>query len=269
MTQVTKSILLQPFTFIFSYRILLYRTVIQDLRARFSGSLFGFTWLILQPILFLSVYALVYIFVFKVKFQLFDTNEYVLVIFCGLIPFLGFSESVSTGLTSVSGNPSLIKNTLYPVTIIPLKCVFLAQATQIISVAFLFILIIFIKGPTILWILFPAMWILQILFLTGLVWILSTLNVYIKDLQYIIGTIILLLMMISPIAYPASMVPSTLKVFFYINPLAHMIICYQNILVIGQFPGIHFIIFGIVSLFMFYCGYFFIERMKSYFIENI
>ncbi len=263
------NLLLGPFSLISKNRRLLFQTVFYDVHARFSGSVLGLFWLFLQPVMFLAVYAIVYLLVFKVRFQLFDADQYVVVIFCGLIPFLGFAEALSMGLTSVSANVSLIKNTLYPVQLIPVKSVLTTQLSQLVGSVLLFFAVIVVQGLTVWVLMWPLLWVFQLMFMIGIVWILSSLNVYLKDLQYLISTIILMLMMISPIAYPIDMLPENLRAVVLFNPVAHMIICYQDILMIGRFPGIHFWIFFGFSVFIFYVGYVFFKKMKNIFVDNI
>jgi lipopolysaccharide transport system permease protein len=270
MTIAKKKItILAPFTFIYSYRNLLWQTILQDTRAKFSGSVFGVLWVFIQPIIFLSVYSIIYIFVFNVRFHLFNTTQYVVIIFCGLIPFLGVAESLATGVTSVTANASLIKNTLFPIALIPVKSVLTSQLSQAVG-SILLVITVAIVGNLSLYILFfPFIWLLQILFLLGLVWILSSINVYLKDLQHMIGSMILMLMMISPIAYTADMVPENLNLILWLNPLSHLIISYQEVLMFEKFPLWHFIIFFCLSLSCFYLGYNFFKYLNYLFIDNI
>ena len=239
------------------------------MKSRFSGSLFGLFWLILQPLFFLGAYALVYTLIFKVRFQLFNSNEYVVLIFCGLIPFLGVSEALGTGVSAVTANSSLLKNTLYPIELIPVKTVLAGQTTQVAGTGLLLLAVTFVGHLSPWALLLPVLWLLQFLFMLGLVWIISGLAVYFRDLQYLIATLILLLMMISPIAYTPEMVPENLRAMLWYNPLSHMIISYQDVLMQQRFPGAHFWIFSAISLSSFYIGYMFFLKLKNIFVDNI
>jgi lipopolysaccharide transport system permease protein len=238
-------------------------------RSRFSGSIFGLFWLGLHPLLFLGAYALVYLLIFKVRFQLFNSNEYVVLIFCGLIPFLGIAEALGTGVGAVTSNRALIKNTLFPIAMIPVKTVLVGQTTQLAGTALLLVTVLLVGHltPWAFWL--PVIWVLQLLFMCGLVWIISALAVFFRDLQYLMATLILLLMMISPIAYTPDMVPENMRILLWYNPLSHMIICYQDILMLHRFPEGHFWIFAAISLFSFYFGYFFFSRLQRLFADSI
>src|SRR5208283_1407891 len=132
---------------------------------------------------FLGVYAATYLCVFKVRFALFDSNQYVAVIFCGLIPFLGFAEALGLGVGSVTANANLIKNTLFPIELIPVKAVLVSQCSQVVGTGLLLIAVSLLGKLTWWALLLPLAWAGQVLFSIGLLWILSSLNVYFRDLQ--------------------------------------------------------------------------------------
>ena len=139
----------------------------------------------------LGAYAAVFLYVYNVKFALFSANEYVLVIFCGLIPFLAFSEALSTGVVCVTGNASLIKNTMFPIEMVPVKAVLLAQPMQIVGTLLLLIAAGVLGKLSPALVLAPVVWVLQMLLTMGLVWILSSLHVYLRDLQNVVAVMLL------------------------------------------------------------------------------
>lgn len=259
----------KPFAFLFRHRKLLKQTVITDIKSRVTGSVLGIAWVALQPMLFLMIYSLVYGLIFKVRFQLFDTSEYIVVIFCGLIPFLGIAEALGTGVSCVSSNSTLIKNTLFPIDLIPVKTVLAGQMSQVVGTGLLLLAVLFVGHMSPWALLLPVLWTMQLMFMVGIIWILSSMNVYLRDLQYLIGTLILLLMMISPIAYTTEMIPENWRIFIWFNPLSHMILSYQDILMMGRFPGAHFWVFLCISIFFFYTGFYFFQKMKLIFVDNI
>jgi lipopolysaccharide transport system permease protein len=262
--------LIKPFALLWNHRILLWQTTWNDIRARYAGSTLGWVWLLLYPLLFLGVYALVYIYVLKIRFALFDSNEYVILIFCGLIPFLGFAEALSGGVGSVTANAGLIKNTLFPIELIPVKAVLVSQASQVIGTGLLLGVLGFFGKLTLWALLLPLIWVTQLLFTIGLIWILSSLNVYMKDLQNMVAVLNLLLMLISPIAYTIDMVPPELRSFLGINPLYYMIVSYQDALMIGRFPraDVLWVLLALALLF-FWVGHGFFRRMKGVFADRV
>ena len=260
----------KPFEILYRHRTLLWQTVKSDIKMRFAGSTMGILWLIFYPLLMLGAYAAVYIFIFKVKFHLFNSNEYVALIFCGLIPFLGFSEALGMGVGSVVTNANLIKNTLFPIELVPVKAVLTAQCTQVVGMFLLLIVLILMGRWSVWWPLFILIWIFQILFSIGLIWILSSINVFFRDLQNIIPVIILILMMVSPIAYTEDMIPSGLRYLMALNPLYYLIISYQKVLMLGELPDLSMLaILCFISIFTFMFGYWFFSRMKGVFADNV
>jgi lipopolysaccharide transport system permease protein len=262
--------LLAPLALLFRHRSLLRQTVANDIRARYAGSVLGLAWLVIYPLLFLGTYALVYIYVFKVRFALFNANEYVVLIFCGLIPFLGFAEALSMGVGSVTSNASLIKNTLFPIELIPVKVVLVSQCTQAVGTGLLLTAVAIMGRLTIWAALLPVIWLAQLMLSMGLIWILSSLNVYLRDLQNMVSLAVLMLMMVSPIAYTADMVPDSLQPFLRLNPLFYLIVCYQDCLMLGQFPR-QGLLWGLLAIAaVFFCvGYWFFGRLKTTFADIV
>ena len=92
-----------------------------ELAKRYAGSVLGMAWVVLQPALLLSVYLFVYLVVFKMRFQGFSRFDYVLYVFCGLVPFLGFMEAITTGALSIKQNMHLVKNVMLPIELVPVR----------------------------------------------------------------------------------------------------------------------------------------------------
>lgn len=262
--------MLKPYRLIWSHRRILYAVTKSDIKGRFAGSALGLLWLFLYPLLFLGSYALVYIFIFKVRIPDMDTYGYVFMIFCGLIPFLGFADAVAGGVSSVVGNSNLIKNTLFPIELIPVRVVLSAQCTQVVGLIGL-IIVLLLKGKLGMAVFYiPAIWLLQILFSIGVAWILSAANVFFRDLTTVIPVVILLLMMVSPIAYTEKMIPGGLRIILYFNPLYYMIMLYQNALIFnGLPPAGQVVTFSILSFAFFSAGYFIFIRLKTVFADYV
>ena len=133
----------------------------------------------------------------------------------------------------------------------------------------LFIVMIFFDKVGIAYIYLPLIVTLQVMFTIGLVWILSTLNVFFRDLGQIIGLVILMLMMISPIAYTEDMIPEGMRAILYINPLYYMIMLYQKIFMFNELDVELLGIFSILSLLHFIGGYYFFTKLKGVFNDYI
>ncbi|MFN7098138.1 MAG: ABC transporter permease [Gammaproteobacteria bacterium] len=260
----------QPLMMIYSHYALLIKVVKRDLRSRYIGSFLGLYWSTISPIAMLTAYAVVYIFIFHAKAYGFTSLQYVLFIFSGLVPYLGFADAVSTSLTSIVSNSSLVKNTLFPIELIPVKSVFVSQAGQAAGFFILFLALLATKQLSWYILYLPLIWLIQLIFTIGLMWILSSLNVFFRDLQYAINIILMIMMMLSPISYSISMVPHALKILIMLNPFSYLIVAYQDILVFHKVPDVTIILALLVmSSSLFFIGYYIINRTKVLFAEYV
>src|ERR1700741_4319372 len=107
-------LLIEPFAHPLRYRLTLLRTVKSEILQKNAGSLLGLLWLVLTPLIFLVIYSVVYIVIFRIKPGALSEYEYTLLIFAGLMSFLGFSEAISAGIASLAGHRSILLNTVFP-----------------------------------------------------------------------------------------------------------------------------------------------------------
>lgn len=252
--------------------MILAQTTRGDVRARFAGSALGLAWLVLYPLLFLGAYSVAYTMIYKVKVSgliTLSTSEYVGLIFCGLIPFIGFADALGMGVGSVTGNANLIKNTLFPIELIPVKTVLASQTTQVVGLGMLLVVMGVMHRLTPFTLLLPVVWLLNFMFTMGLIWILSSTNVLLRDLQPIVTVMILILMIISPIAWTVEMVPENLRKFMGLNPLYYVIMTYQDVLFMGRFQPRIFWPFAGMSVGTFWIGWWYFARLKRVFTDNV
>lgn len=214
----------------------LWRVAGTDLRARYAGSLLGAAWAFVAPLLLLAVYAVVYLFIFRIGIPGFTSTQYVLYIFAGLVPYLATAEALSLGVGSVVTNRAVLNNTVFPIDLAPAKAVLTTQGTVVSGIA-----VVLVGGAvsgTLSWtvLALPVLLLLHALGLLGVVWLLSLLNVVFRDLQSLLSILLLVLLVGSPIAYTPEMVPGALRPLVLLNPLAYLLGAYQSILVLGQLP---------------------------------
>ena len=110
---------------------LLFRVTRSEIVARFAGSLLGFGWAVLGPLLLLVIYATVYLLILKVRAPSLSGAEYVVLIFTGLVPFLMSSEALLSGVPSVVSNKAVLSNTVFPIDLVPIKAVLISQVTMV------------------------------------------------------------------------------------------------------------------------------------------
>lgn len=261
---------LGPFGFLWRRRAMLANVTLTELRGKYAGSALGLVWAALYPVLFLGVYAAVFILIFQIKYERLDAPEAVLLIFCGLIPFLAFAEALGAGTPSVAANASLVKNTLFPIELVPVRTVLATQASQVAGMTMLLIGIAIVGrlGWTALFV--PVVWACQVMFTIGIVWMFSAANVFAKDLQYTVAVLNLLLMLVSPIAWTEDMLPESLQPIAGLNPLYYVIVGYQDALIRQQVPGPHILIgLAVIGPGAMLLGWFVFRRLKRVFADHV
>lgn len=257
------------FTEIYKNRKILLYTTYNDIKAKYTGTFFGMFWAFLYPVLFLGLYSVVYLYVFKIRLPDMSQTEYVLVIFSGLIPFLGFAEALGTGVGSVVSNANLLKNTMFPIELVPIKAVLTSSVTMLVGLCIL-LPILWLKDDHYLTQIFvPIIFILQLMFTIGVIWIVSCLNVFIRDLSQMVSVMVLFLMLISPIAYTLEMIPNGLMPFMYSNPLFYLITLYRSTMLEGEVPFYILLIFSTGSLSIYIFGYFMFTKLKPIFADHV
>jgi len=249
---------------------LLFRVTRGEIAARFAGSLLGIGWAVLGPLLLLVIYATVYLFILQVRAPSLSGSEYVVLIFSGLVPFLMSSEALMNGVPSVVSNKAVLSNTVFPVDLVPIKAVLTSQVTMVSGMIIVLIASVALRKFSSVILLFPLVWALHIMFLIGLLWILSLVNLVFRDLQNIIGVVIMYLMIASPIAYTPEMVPQGMKMLLTLNPLAHFIIAYQDLIVFGRLPRLStMLVLTTMSVLTFVIGGLFFARAKRTLIDYV
>lgn len=258
-----------PWRLIFTYRHRLFEAVMHDIRLRYVGSVFGVLWAFIYPILQLSIYAVLYAFVLKVRPAGLDENGYMLLVFSGLVPLLAFNEAMMASMSSLVANKALLLNTVFPAELIPLRAALAAQVPGAIGLLVTATLAV-VLGRTSWMALFvvPAVWFALVMFATGIGWALSLLTLVTKDITHGIGLVTMLLFILSPFAYTPEMVPGPLKLVLWLNPLSYFVLSFQRLLCYGEMPAAA-VISGaaILGAGMFMVGFALFQRGKRVFFD--
>jgi lipopolysaccharide transport system permease protein len=205
-----------------SWRILWALTVIES-RRKYAGSILGMLWYPVYSGLLLASYCFVYLVIFRVRFQEFGTYGFVLFVFSGLIPYLGFSEAVATSTPSVRQSISILKNAVFPVEFVPVRfvCASLFGLLSSLTILVLMILPTHFRGWHFLYLPFALSELF--VFCLAVAWILSAIAVIVPDIVQLVNIALMLLMFVSPVGYSTEMVPMPGRVLVYLNPLTYLI----------------------------------------------
>lgn len=260
--------LLRTARLIWNRRRLLLATVAVSLRQRYAGATLGAVWLVLGPVLLLSLYAAIYLVVFRIRPANMEPEIYVLYIFSGLVPLINFSQGLMQGTTSLSADREVLLNTVFPPELVPLREVAASLATLCIGLLIVGAVGAALGKAAATWLLVPVVVALLLMFLTGLTWILALANLVLKDIQQVLIYVTIVLLIASPIAYTPDMLPPALKLLIWFNPLAYFIVCLQSLIVLGTLPewpiALGAVVFGVGSLAL---GAFVFDRAKTVFFD--
>jgi lipopolysaccharide transport system permease protein len=249
---------------ILRYRRMLAAITRVELAKRHAGSILGFSWVVLQPALLLSVYVFVYMVVLRMRFEGFSRFDYVLYVFCGLVPYLGFMEALTTGGLSIKQNIHLVKNVMLPIELIPVRSVIVGMASQFVSIFLVLILVTFDQSLTwrVVWL--PLVVLLQVMWLAGLTWMLSSITVALPDITYFVNLFVFMLMFLSPIGYRPEMVPQGFGWVTYLNPIFYLTEMYRAVMLAGVSPRAFVpAVYVVMCLGTFAVGGAFFERFRG------
>ncbi|MDP2224119.1 MAG: ABC transporter permease [Nitrosomonas sp.] len=222
---------------------LILQMVKREVIGRYRGSFLGLLWAFVNPILMLAIYTFVFGVVFKVRLdsqstELYDDKfAFALLLFTGLILFNLFSECLSRSPGLVLANVNYVKKVIFPLEILPLVSLGSALFHAGISflVLFTFMLVI---DHSIHWtlIFLPIILLPLLLLILGLSWMLASIGVYVRDIGQFIGLILTMLLFMSPIFYPASALPESVRDYLFLNPLTFVIEQARAVTLYGQLP---------------------------------
>jgi len=239
-----------------------------ELAKKHAGSVLGKLWVVLQPMLLLTVYLFVYGVVFKSRFPGYSRRDYVLYVFAGLIPYLGFMEALTSGGVSIKQNIHLVKNVMLPIELIPVRAVFVGMASQFVSLGIVLVMSTVLGSMTYRVALLPLALLLQVMWLVGLTWILSSLTVALPDTTYFVNLFIFLLMFVSPIAYRTDQVPARLQATLYLNPIFYMTQVFRSTLLAGEHASLTvWVVYAVMSIGMFVAGSAFFLAFKGVLVD--
>lgn len=268
---------------LFKYRYLLYNLVIRDLKVRYKNSALGVLWSILNPLLIMLVFTLV----FTVLIPRNNIRNYAVFILVGLLPWNFFAGSLSNTTNSIVGNSALIKKVHFPREVLPTANV-LSNLVNFLLACVVLLVFLYISG---LGLTIHSLWTIpilftQIIFILGLGLILGTLNVFYRDTAMILDVILLAWFFLTPIFYPFDLLGHSAEVMGiqfnpaqvmrWINPMASIIDGYRTVLwgsmnsegAVAMDP-IFLIRTFVTAVIIFIVGYLFFTRYQYLFGEKL
>jgi len=230
----------------------------RELQARYVGSAMGIFWSIIHPLVTLVIYTYVFSYILKVRFtEGGGTTSFALYLFCGLVPFLSFQETVNRCASSLTDNANFIKNLSFPTKALQFSIGLAATITQMIGLCIVCFAVIALeqKVPWRLPLVVPIAACL-FLFSVGLGFVCARLHVYFRDTAQIVSVATHVWLYLTPIFYPSHVIPEELRTLQTFNPLAYAAESYRNVILRGSVPDpVSFIWFALICLAVFAVGY--------------
>jgi ABC-type polysaccharide/polyol phosphate export permease len=245
---------------------------VRDLKARYRGSVLGFFWSFINPLLLLSIYSFVFSVVLPTLHSK-ETEPYALFMFCGILPWTWFSSGLSESAGSLIAGGNLIKKVLFPAEILPIVSVIANMVNFFLGLPILVAFLVYYRRPPdaldLLW--FPVAVLVQLVFMTALGLLLSALTVHFRDIRDILANILTLWFFSTPIIYWINEAPGFSKTVLDINPMTHLIVAYQEILFfsgpIGHWRWL--LALGGFSVALFLGCYWVFDRLRDSFAEVV
>ena len=257
---------MELFKNLYAYRELLKTNIKKEIRGKYKGSFLGVLWSFVNPLLQILVYAIVFPYIMKVQ-----TENYLIFLICGIIPWTWFTTTITQGTTCITINSNLIKKVYFPREILPISVVTSGLVNFLISCVIILIFVL-LGGCGISWhlVFLPLIALVQYIISLAIIFLLSAFNVYVKDVEYMVGFIINLLFYATPIVYSSSSVPAQLQWIVKINPMSYLIESYRNIFynkTLPDFKGLAVaLIMGVILCVI---GYFIFSKLQKRFAEEL
>ena len=248
------------------YREFLKSNVKKDIRGKYKGSFLGVLWSFINPLLSVLVYAIVFPYIMRIKVE-----NYLIYFITGIIPWTFFTSSINMGLISVLSNADIIKKVYFPRIILPISTVTSCLVNFLISCL---IIVLFCLGSglgisfQILWL--PLIALIQYIMLLGFTFILSAIEMYMRDIEHIVNFILSMAFYVTPILYTPDIFPENLAWVLKVNPMAYLVNAYRSIFFYQKMPDLMGIgVVSIFSIFLFMIGYLIFEKLQKGFAEEV
>jgi len=247
-------------------RWLIIELVARELKLRYRGSVFGLLWTLLNPLVFMGIYTLVFS-----SFLRINIPQYPVFLITGLLPWLWFTESVPLGANCVIDHAGFLRNAVFPSSILPFVSVATGMMNFIFSLPILlFFLQVFNVEFRMSLVALPLVMMVHFIFTLAIVLVAVTCNVFFRDVRYLINHALLALFFVSPVMYNLSIVPQRFHWILKLNPLTTLLDSYRSIFFYGTWP--HWRNFGFLAalaVLMLILGAWIYERYEEIFAEYI
>ena len=256
---------------LFRYRGLIQSLVERELKARYRGSMLGFFWSFINPLLLLLIYTFVFTVVMPGA-RAGSVEPFSVFMFCGILPWTWFSSSLLDSTNVLVSGGNLIKKVLFPAEVLPIVSVLAGMVHFCLGLPILLLFLIYfgvpIRGDIAL---LPVVILVQLVMTIGFALIVSSLTVHFRDVRDLVANLLTLWFFATPIIYPIEQAPPAVARLLNLNPFTHLAVSYQEVLFrSGTFSDIWRL--GVVAVFaivVFFTGYFVFDRLRDTLAEEV
>jgi lipopolysaccharide transport system permease protein len=215
-------------------RELLFTWTLRDFKVRYSQSVLGAAWAIVQPLSLMVVYSVIFSVFVRVPT---DGIPYPVFAYTALLPWTFFANSLSFAIPSLVNNMNLVGKIYFPREILPLSAIIVCMVDFLIASSIFVLMLLFYRvavGPVIL--LIPLVLLIQVILTFGISLLASAVNVFYRDVRFVIPLTLQIWMYLSPIIYPVNLVPERFRPFYFLNPMAVLIDTYRRTILLNRMP---------------------------------
>jgi len=254
------------------YRALISALVARELKARYRGSVLGFLWSFVNPLLLLLIYNFVFTTVMP-RAPGEGLEPYALFLFCGLLPWTWFASSLLDSSNVLIAGGNLIRKVMFPAEVLPIVSVFAGLVHYCLGLVVLAAFFVYFGHPVTLanlvWL--PVIVLVQLILTLGLSLLIAALTVHFRDLRDLLTNLMTLWFFGTPIIYPLTRAPESARWILNLNPFTHLAVSYQQALFrVEPFgAGRRLLIVGVASLVVLLAGYFVFDRLRDTLAEEV
>ncbi len=252
---------------LYNYRQMIFSLIHRELRGRYKGSVLGFLWTFLNPLMQMFVYTFVFSIIMRSGIE-----KYYIFLFVALIPWIFFSTSLAGGCGCIIASADMVKKIYFPREVLPISFV----TTAFVNMLYCFVVVfaaLFVSGigvsvKPLLYL--PFVLLVEYIFALGVTLLASALTVYIRDLRHILGIVVMAWQFLTPVMYSAKRVPERYLKLYYLNPMTPVIEAFRSILYYKEVPQMHTLLSAaLFGLFFIVFGEFVFSRLQRGFAEEL
>ena len=251
---------------LYDYREMIYMLVRREIRGRYKGSVLGFFWTFLNPLLQFMVYAVVFSTIMRM-----DIDKFYIYLFVAFVPWFFLATAIPQGATCIQAQSNMVQKIYFPRMVLPISTALTAFVNMLLSELVVFaVLLLSGFGISYHIVALPIVMVIQLMFVMGIVLIVSAVTVYIRDLAHILDIVVMAWFYATPIVYPPEMMPEKFRFLMLLNPMYGIIDGYRKILYYRCWPDFSLmtlaLVLGVATILV---GAVVFQRLQKGFAEEL